>query len=156
MEAKKLTENSYLMTDSYGNKLGLALIRGETILFTHNMEFYPTLETLAKHFKEKLVYTELASNEDAIKDIEGYPIRHDISLNVEKSTFGDEEIITYRTREGSNVVYVAGWWAIGTNSTFRTNISPKLTTLSDQSFGPFKSRFDCQNEVTRRNKLKNA
>lgn len=156
MEAKKLTENSYMMTDSYGNKLGLALIRGDTILFTHNMEFYPTLETLAKHFKEKLVYTELASNEESVKDIEGFPTRHDQFFETTNATFKEDQIITYKTREGSNVVYVAGWWAIGTNSTFRTTISPKLSTLTDQSFGPYKSRFDCQNEVTRRNKLKNS
>ena len=150
MEAKKLTETCYMVTDSYGNELGLAMIRDMGVLFTHDLDFYGSIEALAEKYNEKLFYTELPSSEDVVKEIGGYPIKHDVYCEEE---WQDTHYV-YKTREGSNVLFCAGWWVISTDSIHRAALSPKLSTVSDTSVGPFKSRFDCQAEVTRLNKEK--
>lgn len=151
MEAKKLTNNSYLIADSYGNKLGLAMIVGEKFLFTHDLNLYQSVEDIAVMLNENVVYTELPSNEESKKEIFGYPIKHDQYFNESQT----DNFVIYTTRQDSDVYYIAGWWVIGTESVFRATLSPKLKTVNEQSVvGPFKNKFDCQAEVTRLNKKK--
>ena len=154
MEAKKLTNSSYLIQDAHGTRLGLALIRNETILFTHDLEFYSQLDDIASRFNEKLYTTELPSDTTQEKEIDGYPIKHDTIYNEDVQTFKDKSIITYKQRDKSKVVYAAGWWVITTDSITRATLSPKLQTLSDTSIGPYRTRFECQTEVTKVNKEK--
>lgn len=153
MEAKKLTETCYMITDAYNNKLGLAMIREMGTLFTYDLEFYSSLEHIAEKYNEKLVYTELASSDEVVKEIDGYPIKHDSFC--EEEWMDVDKYYAYKTREGSSVVFCAGWWVIATDSIYRASLSPKLSTISDTSIGPFKSRFDCQAEVTRLNRKRN-
>lgn len=154
MEAKKLTDNSYLMQDSHGNRLGLVFIRDDTMLFTHDLEFYPSLDTIAKKFNEKLYITELPADTAQEKEINGYPIKHDMFYSEQHTEHNDKKIVTYKSREKSKVDYVAGWWVITTDSITRATLSPKLSTLSETSIGPYKTRFECQAEVTKINKEK--
>lgn len=150
MEAKKLTNNSHLVSDSYGNKLGLTFQIGKTILFTYDLNKYETMDDIAKHLNEKLVYTELPSNEESSKEIFGYPIKHDQYFNETQS----DNLVIYTTRPESEVYYIAGWWVIGTESIYRATLSPKLKTITSECVGPFTNKFDCQAEVTRLNKKK--
>jgi hypothetical protein len=150
MEAKKLTQNSYLISDSYGNKLGLALKMSKTILFTYDLNNYTDMDSMAKSLGEKLVYTELPSSEESAKDLMGFPIKHDSTYNETHN----ENLIIYTTRPDSDVYYMAGWWVIGTDSVYRATLSPKLKTVNEESIGPFVNKFDCQAEVTRLNKNK--
>jgi hypothetical protein len=150
MEAKKLTNNSHLISDSYGNKLGLTFNMGKTILFTYDLNRYETMDDIAKHLNEKLVYTELPSNEESAKELFGYPIKHDQYFNESQT----DNLVIYTTRQESDVYYIAGWWVIGTESIHRATLSPKLKTVTEESVGPFTNKFDCQAEVTRLNKKK--
>jgi hypothetical protein len=154
LEAKKLTESCYLISDSYGNKLGLGMIRTGGVLFTYDLEFYENIESIANKFNENLMYTEVHSNESSEKYIEDYPIKHDVFVDSQMETVLEFETYTYKIREESNVKFCAGWWVIHTDAVNRAALSPKLTTLTEQCHGPFKSRFDCQAEVTRLNKIK--
>ena len=152
MEAKKLTDNSYLVSDSYGNRLGLVFKYGSSSFFTYDEKQYDSIEEIAKSLNEKVVYTELPSNEESSKELFGYPIKHDSYYNEEQL----ENLITYTTRPESDVIYIAGWWVIGTDSIYRATLSPKLKTVNEESVGPFTNKFDCQAEVTLLNKKKLA
>jgi hypothetical protein len=154
MEVKKLTDVCYLISDTYGNKLGLGMVRDDVILFTHDLTFYKSFEEIADKFDEKLIYTELTTTDSAKKEIHEYPIKHDVCFEEEHETHDDFTTYTYKTREGSNVKFCAGWWVIHTDATYRMVISPKLTTLNPNCHGPFKNKFDCQAEVARLNKIK--
>lgn len=153
MEAKKLTENCYLISDQYNNRLGLTFKVGDKVLFTYDLEVYDSIEEIARKQNEKVIYTEIASEEKSNKDIEGYPIRHDEFYEVSEQDFNGDTIITYKSREGSTVEFCAGWWVISTDSQLRVTLSPKLSTLSNNCYGPFKNKFDCQAEL---NRIKNA
>lgn len=142
------------MQDSHGNRLGLAMIRNDVVLFTYDLEFYNQLDKIAEKFGEKLYITELPPETTQEKEIEGYPIKHDVFLDVTNSKFKDQDIIVYKARSKSNVVYAAGWWVITTDSITRATLSPKLSTLQETSIGPYKTRFECQTEVTKVNKEK--
>jgi len=150
MEAKKLTTNSHLITDSYGNKLGLTFSMNGSVLFTYDLNKYPSIEDIAKSMDEKLVYTELHTTDKSVKELFGYPIKHDQYFNESQS----DNLVIYTTRQESDVYYIAGWWVVGTDSIYRATLSPKLKTVTEDSIGPFKDKFDCQAEVTRLNKKK--
>lgn len=152
MEAKKLTDNCYLVSDSYGNRLGLAMLRGDKVLFTYDVELYDSIEDIANKFNEKLLYTELSSLDTAVKEIDGYPIKHHTIFDLKSETINDTETQTYKVREESVVRFCIGWWIISSDSVYRATLSPKTGTVNERCIGPFKNRFDCQAEVTRMNK----
>lgn len=154
MEAKKLTENCFIMTDTYNNRLGLAFVRQDTVLFTYDLEFYNDLGAIADKFNEKLIMTELPSDEESQKELSGFPIKHDVAVDEETIMIDDEPVIIYKTRLDSKVIFCAGWWTVTTGDITRAVLSPKITTLTSESTGPYKTRFDCQAEVAHINKAK--
>lgn len=151
MEAKKLTEKSYLIIDSYGNRLGLVFKENDAWRFTHDNQLYPMIETIAKKLKEKCVFTELPVEQAVISNINGYPIKHDAYYNVTDTVVNTKPTITYTTRESSSVQFCAGWWVIKTDSVLRISLSPKHSTINEASVGPFKDKFECQAELNRMN-----
>lgn len=151
MEAKKLTEQSYLIIDSYGNRLGLAFKEDDSWRFTHDNQLYPMIETIAKKLKEKCVFTELPIEQSVSSEVNEYPIKHDAYFNVTETEVNSKMVFTYTTREASTVFFCAGWWVIKTDSVLRVSLSPKLSTINETSVGPFKDKFECQAELNRLN-----
>lgn len=145
MEAKKLTDNCHMITDLYNNKLGLTFAVEDKVLFTHDLEVYSSIEEIAQKFNETVLYTELTSTEISKLDIDGYPIRHEVCFDVKH----EDDRISYKSRENSNIEFYAGWWIVSTESQIRLVLSPKSSTITDTSMGPYKNKFDCQTEMNR-------
>lgn len=152
MEAKKLTENSYMLMDKNGTKIGLTFKRGDYIISTHDLsQTFKSIEDIAFMLKENVIYTEIPSNEKEEMRIEGYPIKHKSYYD-----YKNEKYITYRLTGNSKIEFVAGWWILHHNTGYYMSLSPKLSTLNEDSVGPFKDGFECKTELARLNKLKKS
>lgn len=154
MEIKKLIDTCYLVIDGHGNKLGLGLVRNDKIVFTHDLEVYNSFEDIGAKYEERIIYTEIATNEDSTKIIQEFPIKHEMFVDEKFETINNFETYTYKVREESNIRFCAGWWIVSTDSVNRLVISPKTSTLNNFCVGPFKNKFDCQAELTRLNRIK--
>jgi len=151
MEAKKLTNNSYLITDKFRNRLGLVFEYNDKFFYTYNEEEYNSIEDIAKSIGENLVYTEIASFEDVKSGVDEFPIKHGESFDMSKTTLHNNEVWIYRARESSTIWFCAGWWVIPSDSVYRVSLSPKQKTITDDCVGPFKDKFSAQAELNRIN-----
>lgn len=152
MEAKRLTENCHMLIDSHKNRLALVWNIGGSFVKSGSDNIYSSIEEISKEYGENITYTELTDFVEVVTEIDGFPVKHDATFNV---TTKNENII-YTSRQGSDVYFCAGWWIIATDSVLRVTLSPKVSTISDTSVGPFKDKFDCQAELNRLNKLRVA
>lgn len=159
MEAKKLTNNSYMIIDKFNNRLGLAFINDSNVYYSYNDQEYNSIEDIAKSIDETVTYTEIATFEKDKSIIEDYPVRHDIVYDpshtqVQLSLNNNVWAWTYKTREESTIYFCAGWWVILIESSgvYRVSLSPKIKTITDNtSIGPFKDKFTAQAELNRVN-----
>ena len=151
MEAKKLTNNSYLLTDKYKNRLGLVFEKDNKFFYTYNSETYDTIDDIAKSIGEKVVYTEIAVFEDTKKGIDDYPTKHNDCIEPKKVLINSKEVVIYRARENSSLWFCAGWWVIPSDSVYRVSLSPKQKTITEDCVGPFKDKFTAQAELNRIN-----
>lgn len=145
MEAKKLTENSYLLYDKNGTKIGLAFRRGDNIISTHDTsQVFKSLEDIAFLLKENIVYSEIPNYEKEETKINGFPIKHGTFFSYEEDNTG----ILYKVRETSNIQFYAGWWVIKTNNSSYMKLSPKSNTVHENEvIGPFKEAFECKEQL---------
>jgi hypothetical protein len=151
MEAKKLTNNSYIIIDKYKNKLGLVFEKDSKFFYTYNNEWYDSIDDIGKSIGEQVAYTEIASFEDVKKGIEDYPIKHDDCIDPKQVLINTKEVWVYRARENSSLIFCAGWWVIPSDSVYRVSLSPKQKTISEDCLGPFKDKFTAQVELNRVN-----
>ena len=136
MKARELTENTWLLTNDLNQHISLVFKRENIFISTHSAESYDNLEQIAKEFSEKLIISKNFKEETTI-DVLGFPIKHSKAFDITAEPYP-----TYSTTEGSKVRFAAGWWVVPFESGFRSGMSPKTTTLTADSSGPFKTRFD--------------
>lgn len=155
MEAKKLTNNSYMIIDKFNNRLGLAFINDSNVYYSYNDQEYNSIEDIAKSIDETVTYTEIATFEKDKSIIEDYPVRHDIvydethtQMKINNTTI---DVWVYKTREESTIYFCAGWWVIPSSGIYRVSLSPKQKTITDKCIGPFKDKFTAQAELNRVN-----
>lgn len=136
MIGKQLTPNSWLLTLDIGSHAALAFKRGDVFVSTHTSEkAFETLDDIAKDFGEK--FTEKKKKKEALKEILNFPIKHEEAFDIEEQPYP-----SYKLKENSNVRYAVGWWVCNFDSGVRVGISPKVSTLDENSKGPFKTKFD--------------
>lgn len=158
MEAKKLTNNSYMIFDKFNNRLGLAFINDSSVYYSYNNQEYKSIEDIAKSIDETVTYTEIATFEKDKSVIEDYPVKHDIVYDPSHVSISlnnqDIMVWTYKTREESTIYFCAGWWVIliENSGVYRVSLSPKQKTITENtSIGPFKDKFTAQAELNRVN-----
>lgn len=156
MIAKRLTENSYLLTNSLNDICSLVLQRGKVYLNTSNLQVYDSLEDIAETYGEnKITITEIQEPETFDKEIYEYPIKHGEYYEISETELNGNRAYQYKTREGSEVIFVAGWWIVPKGSYNRMVMSPKLTTINEESVGPYKTKFECTAHFTQMNRQLN-
>lgn len=136
MKARKISDNVWLL--SRGKELYGFATRLEHQFRIQNKEeilFVDSLEEYASLYGEKL--EEETTLVEKVKDIDGYPIRHDEVFNVEGRT--------YTKSEKSNTRYAAGYYVIETDGKHHGGFCPKVETIQDAVIeGPFKTKFEMQ------------
>lgn len=145
MIAKQLTSNTWLLTLDIGQHFSIVLKRNDQFLSFHDLtKLYDSLEQIAKERHERLIVKEIKKEIAFVNDINGYPVKHTAALfNIKQG-----KIPSYKIRESSNVEYAAGWWVIPFDGGIRTSLSPKLSTLTETSIGPFKTKFDADSALS--------
>lgn len=136
MKARKLTENSFILTSDLGNNVALVFKRDESFISSHDTtQIFLSLEQIAQCFNEKLIFEEV--EEKAIEKILfDYPIKHDFFIEENEKPFP-----SYKIKNDSKVVYAAGWWVIPHESGYRLALSPKVLTINNKCYGPYKTKF---------------
>lgn len=154
MEAKKLTNNSYMIIDKFKNRLGLVFEKPSgKFFYTYNNQDYSNIEDIAKSIGEELVYTEIAIFEQNKSKIEDYPAKHEIIFDEHIEMVNNKDVMVYKTREESKIYFCVGWWVIPSpkQDTYRVSLSPKVKTITTDCLGPFKDKFTAQAELNRVN-----
>lgn len=136
MIGKKLTDNSYILTNMLGEKVALVFEREGVFISTHDNSAYESLEAIAKAFSESFEMEKTKKEVEPIF-VSGYPIKHAEAYNIE-----NEKYPTYGSKLNSKIRYAAGWWIIQRNSSVVSVLSPKITTLDETSCGPYKDSFE--------------
>lgn len=149
MFSKKLTDNTYILTSQLGHHISLVWKRDEIFISSHKPDrTYNSLKEIATEFAEYL--TEKSTDkEEIINHIFNYPIKHDTQFEITNTTYP-----TYKSKEGSNVVFAAGYWVIHYNGAYRVGLSPKVSTLDELCQGPFLDKFSANVSLNVINKRK--
>lgn len=151
MQARPLTDISYMLATDSGERFGIMLNKNEKIelITPESINYFSSLSELEEllgspvHFVKPVV-----KNDQPRVEIDGYPIKHEEFYSVEEI----DGINTYRGSPNSKVRWVPGWWGIRFTRGFIGFFCPKLATLAGNEFiGPFKNKFDTEHAV----KLKN-
>lgn len=154
MFVKQITPTSWILTSSIsGKKVGLALQKTEGfVLISEPGQVFESLEMIAKHFGEHIKDTKPEEDlENAASDIEGYPIKH--SIAVEIASDPETNLHSYKIKAGSKVTYVAGYFGVKFKSGYVASFCPKIETLLENDYiGPFKDKFDMQFNLLKHNR----
>lgn len=149
MFAKPLTQNTWLLTSELGHHVSIVWQRENVFVSTHNNEkIYDSLNQIAAEFAETLIEKN-NEKEESINEVLGYPIKHDVAFDITEGKYP-----TYKTKEGSAVVFAAGWWVLHYNGAYRVGLSPKVSTLDDLCVGPHKDKFSANIALNTTNKRK--
>lgn len=153
IEAKQLTTNSWLVSDS-GNLVGYIYKQDEefTIMTMKDEHSEKTFVLAKKYFgtrvKELPLSKTLSSiEEQTVSEISGYPVKHD-------------NITIMRTESPPlysrvNSVYVAGYWAVKYSDIWVSVYCPLESTIQTYSCeGPFKTKMEMKSCISTNNKLK--
>ena len=152
MLSKQLTPNSILLTSDLGHHISLVLKRDDSFISMHNTEkVYKSLEEIAKEFNEKLMVKEEESNNTSDINVFGYPIKHDVAYEQLDGT-ETAKYPSYTVELGSKTRYAAGWWVLFSEGPLRLALSPKTSTLTNESKGPFMDKFTANVVLNNENK----
>jgi hypothetical protein len=149
MFAKPLTQNTWLLTSELGHHISIVWRREDVFVSTHNNErVYQNLKQISDEFAETLV-EKINDKEVSTYEVLGYPTKHDAAYEITEGKFP-----TYKSKEGSTVVFAAGWWVLHYNGAYRVGLSPKVSTLDDLCVGPHKDKFSANVTLNTVNKRK--
>ena len=149
MFSKKLTDNTFLLTSQLGHHVALVWKRDNNFISSHRSDkVYESLNEIASEFAEYL--TEKSTDKEEVTNkLFNYPVKHDTQFDISENPFP-----TYSSKEGSKVVFAAGYWVIHYNGAYRVGLSPKLSTLDDLCQGPFLDKFSANISLNQLNKRK--
>lgn len=159
MFAKKLTDNTWMLTQDSGVKLGIAKKVNDEFVLIGKKEKYESLYDIAGKHGEKLKEANITTETLKDLDIEGFPIKHKEFHNVEAHTITEavDTIYSYNNSEKSEVLYAAGYYGIWFSNQYVIKKSPKLVTILENDFvGPFKDEFTTKFAVSQKNKEVNV
>jgi len=150
MQAKPLTESSFILMTDAGDRFGLLLKKdlGVELITSDTQNEFPNLESLEDLLGGSIHFIKPIENKGQSDiDINGYPCRHVEIFDIEKG-----ELITYKASPNSSVRWIAGWWGIRFTRGFITFLCPKPGSLEGNDFvGPFKTKMEAEASV----KIKN-
>jgi len=136
MISKKLTNNTYLLTSQLGHHVALVWKRDNSFISSHKSDrTYESLQEIATEFAENLT-EKVIEKEEGSNKLFNYPVKHDTQFDISENPYP-----TYSSKEGSKVVFAAGFWVIHYNGAYRVGLSPKVSTLDEQCQGPFLDKF---------------
>jgi len=151
MQARPLTESSFILATDAGERFGL-LVKKENeieLITSETKNIFSDVAALEELFGDSIHFLKPLEHKEAENlDVSGYPVKHEEIFEIDESS----EFTTYKSSPNSRVRWVPGWWAIRFTREYICFLCPKLSTLSDNEFmGPFKTRFDASHAA----KIKN-
>ena len=150
MQARAVTESSYIMITDIGERFGILLKDDKVSLITKEAKHeFDTIADLEEVLGEKISFVKKEQHKEASNiDIDGYPVKHDEVFDVEKG-----KLISYKSTPNSRVRWIAGWWGIKFTRGYICFLCPKNATLTENEYvGPFKTQFDAEHAVKLKNK----
>ena len=149
MFSKKLTNSCWLLTSQLGHHVSLVWQRDDLFISSHKPDrTYSSLTEIASEFAEYLTEKNI-DKEEVTNKILNYPIKHNTSFEISEAPY-----ITYKSKEGSNTIFAAGYWVIHYNGAYRVGLSPKVITLDELCQGPFMDKFSANVSLNVINKRK--
>lgn len=148
MIGKQLTENTWLFTSDLGNHVSLVFKRENYYISSHDTsKVFSNLSEIAEEFSEKLIEKSIQDEKEKI-DVFGFPVRHSEIFDARN----DDNRPTYKTKEDSDIRYVAGHWVLYAEGKYRTAFCPKESTINENCLGPYRDKFSAN--ITLSNKKK--
>lgn len=144
IKATPITENSFILENDLDEKVGLLIKTDKIKLISvgSGFETFDNIDKLEEKLKDKIKFKKLKKQSEKVEThyINEYPIKHGKDIfNIEQ----EDKIIKYTVSENSDVKYLAGYWIINNS----VNLNPKLSTLTEDSVGPYKSEFDAKADL---------
>ena len=155
MIAKSITATSWILTSRItGKKIGLAIKKDNIFKLVQNSnKEFNSLEEIAQSLGESLVFEKEKKKveEDAINDIDGYPIKHAVAVDINSDK--ENNLHTYKLKETGKITFVAGYFGVKFKSGYVSSFCPKIETLLENEYiGPYKNKFDMQFHLLKHNR----
>ena len=148
MQATPFSEKSFILATDFGERLGIIIKDPQeenlTLVTKDSQDDFGSVKELEEILSDEIHFIE-PENTTTDEDLwlEGFPIKHKKTYNVEHETLEDAEIIKYTSTPNSKVQWVAGWWAVKINDTYVGFFCPKLATVTENNHvGPFKDKAE--------------
>jgi len=143
MQAKQLTESSWLLIIDSGERFGILVFKDPAYqLITNDAKYdFESLKELEKLIEQKVKFIKKKEQSEKIERfINELPIRHSEFFNLEEHSDGT---ISYTSTQSSKVKWTAGFWGLKFTRGYISFLSPKLDNLREvPNIGPFKTRIE--------------
>lgn len=153
MKAKPITDNSFMIQDDTGERIGVVVQNPNQVWFlTPQGKF--EFETLDELFEVTgpLVLQDRKVKVVQDQEIDGYPIRHSEYHDVEQINLNGTDIQTYTNSPGSAKRWAVGWYAVKYDRHL-AYLSPKINALEEREFlGPYKTQHEAMADAKSRNR----
>ena len=140
---KPITNNSWIVLCTDGTRGGVLTSwpDGYMLMDGANRTRFASQEEVNEFFGGN-VFNNIISpvGEMACNTVDGYPTKVSSPIHVEP----DSGMPLYVKKQGSDVMYVAGYFCVKANGAWKAAMCPKLTTLSEYEVyeGPFKTELE--------------
>ena len=152
IKATPLTERSWILYENTVRQGLMRLTTDEEYLIMNGPYSgkYSTVIALNKAVKSKVTFERLKEKKEQEKDeIGGYPVKHASVFEIDPK----DGLNLYTKIEGSNDIYVAGYFSVKGKDKWQTVFCPRYNSLKETTFhGSYKSKMDADHETTIENK----
>lgn len=149
MKLKKITDTSWIVLKSTDNTRAgvLTKVNSTYVLMEGSTRTSFDDETSVNKFFGVDIFSRVVTNESKPEEtlVKGFPTKITTPYLVQ----AESDLPLFTKTPSSDVYYVAGYFCVKSNSTWKSTMCPKLTTLAeyDSYEGPFKTDMEAKSRL---------